>query len=262
MRKKILVLILCLQILVFVSGCEEKTKKNDSKKLEVGDIVFSPSDPLVYENISFEITDTNNEDLTYNWSFGDDSENKKDDSVEHEYSTSGVYNVTVKVTDGVSSVTKNVEVSVDSFITSFDVNINDDDYSTNYGWHAKARNHGTSSFEYWIKITDLYTVVILIYNSSNDAFYNKTEGTDIWYKYENGSESQSGLYYNYSSFMKQYNSVISDFGDMLVGHKIGDNFTDYDPEDYSVTNMFVNDLNCGFSDDLFMPPSDEEIKKG
>jgi PKD repeat protein/ribosomal protein L40E len=84
-------------------------------EVPIAAFTFSPTDPTAGQTVTFDASDSDDADGTieqYDWDFGDESTGDGE-IVEHTYSSSGTYEVTLTVTDNddkTSSTTQSVEV--------------------------------------------------------------------------------------------------------------------------------------------------------
>ena len=115
LRREIVVVLVGIGMLVGVfSGCMEETVK--SNNAPVADFEWSPETVVVNETVQFTSTssDADGDSLTYTWDFGDGSALSSEKDPTHIYTKVGLYNVTLKVSDGTDNdtITKTVNVGV------------------------------------------------------------------------------------------------------------------------------------------------------
>ena len=113
LRREIVVVLVGIGMLVGVfSGCMEETVK--SNNAPVADFEWSPETVVVNETVQFTSTssDADGDSLTYTWDFGDGSALSSEKDPTHIYTKVGLYNVTLKVSDGTDNdtITKTVNV--------------------------------------------------------------------------------------------------------------------------------------------------------
>ncbi|MEY2426808.1 MAG: cytochrome c, partial [Actinomycetota bacterium] len=94
------------------TGCPPTEPENNAPV--IGDISATPSSGFAPLAVSFAVTasDEDDDDLTYEWDFGDGSAASTTEDPSHTYTTGGTFNAKVTVSDGEDQVTRTIPVTV------------------------------------------------------------------------------------------------------------------------------------------------------
>jgi PKD repeat protein len=114
LKKYIAVLLLTLALVVGIfSGCVENGDEPEPTENNAPVADFTTSDPVdMMVTFTDASTDEDGDTLTYSWDFGDVLGTSTDQNPEYTYTANGIYTVTLIVSDGTDTATKEMEIQI------------------------------------------------------------------------------------------------------------------------------------------------------